>query len=71
MFHNSLAEEYAALMAVHGFTLAEIRELAANAVRASWLPEERKGAMAAEMAGTGDGRRGTAGGGQHLTMPAQ
>ncbi len=45
MFNNSLAEEYAALAAVHGFTPAEIRQLKRNAIAASWLPEERKRAI--------------------------
>jgi adenosine deaminase len=49
MFNNSLAEEYAQLEAVHGFTRAEIGRLVLNAVAASWLPEERKGALAEEI----------------------
>ena len=52
MFNNSLAEEYAGLAEVHGFTPAELRQLALNAVAASWLPEPRKAALAKEIAGS-------------------
>lgn len=42
MFGNSMAQEYRALEEVHGFSENEIHTLMANAVRASWLPEEKK-----------------------------
>ena len=46
MFGTSLAQEYQALADVFGFTRDEIRALRANAVWASWLPEERKRELA-------------------------
>ncbi len=49
MFNNSLAEEYRLLQACLGFTREEIRTLILNAVRASWLPADRKRALAAEL----------------------
>jgi adenosine deaminase len=49
MFGNSLAEEYARLHAELGFTTGEIQGLVLNAVSASWLPAERKAALAAEL----------------------
>jgi adenosine deaminase len=42
MFGNSLAQEFQALVDVHGFSRDEIRTLILNAVRASWLPAERR-----------------------------
>jgi adenosine deaminase len=42
MFNNSLAAEYRQLVEQLDFTPAEIHALILNAVRASWLPEERK-----------------------------
>ena len=42
MFGNSLAQEFQALVDVHGFSRDEIRTLILNAVRASWLPEDRR-----------------------------
>lgn len=38
MFHNTLGEEYAQLIAVHGFTPEEIRTLILNALDAAWRP---------------------------------
>jgi adenosine deaminase len=40
MFHNTLAEEYALLHEVHGFTPAEIQGLVLNALDAAWRPEQ-------------------------------
>jgi adenosine deaminase len=48
MFNNSLAEEYETLERVHGFTRDEIRTVILNGIRASWLSEARKLALAAE-----------------------
>ncbi len=48
MFGNSLAEEYATLERVLGFTPDEVRTLILNGVRASWLPDVRKDEMLAE-----------------------
>lgn len=45
MFGNRLAEEYALLEAVLGFTLDEMGTLILNGVRASWLSAERKAAL--------------------------
>ncbi|MFZ6027591.1 MAG: adenosine deaminase [Chloroflexota bacterium] len=42
MFGNTLAQEYAALTDALGFSPAEIRLLIENAVRASWLTEDKK-----------------------------
>ncbi len=39
MFHNTLAEEYALLHDVHGFTPAEIQGLVLNALDAAWRPK--------------------------------
>lgn len=39
MFHNTLAEEYALLNQVHGFTPAEIQGLVLNALDAAWRPQ--------------------------------
>jgi adenosine deaminase len=41
MFHNTLAEEYALLHRVHGFTPAEIQGLVLNALDAAWRPESK------------------------------
>lgn len=49
MFHNSLAEEYAALISQLAFTRDDIRQLVHNAVEVSWLPEARKTRLAAEI----------------------
>ncbi len=53
MFNTTLADEYRALAAVHGFTADEIKDLSLNAVRAAFLPAAEKRAMldafAAEM----------------------
>ncbi len=42
MFHNSLADEYAVLMDVFGFSRAEIRRLAAAALEGAWCGPEEK-----------------------------
>jgi aminodeoxyfutalosine deaminase len=42
MFHTTLSHEYAIAQQVFGFTEAELRELAKNSFRASFLPEEKK-----------------------------
>ncbi len=39
MFHNTLAEEYALLHRVHGFTPMEIQGLVLNALDAAWRPK--------------------------------
>ncbi len=49
MFGNSLAGEYEALERVHLFTHDEIRTLILNAVCASWLPDDRKRALEADL----------------------
>jgi adenosine deaminase len=45
MFGNSLADEYAALIASHGANLGTIRDLVLNAARASWLPAGQRQAL--------------------------
>src|SRR5271165_5626531 len=42
MFHTTLANEYQIAQQVFGFSEAELRELARNSFRASFLPQERK-----------------------------
>jgi aminodeoxyfutalosine deaminase len=42
MFQTTLVREYQLAQDVFGFTNEELRQLAANSFRASWLPEERK-----------------------------
>ncbi len=42
MFGNSLVDDYAALVEVHGFTRDEVKTLILNGVQASWLPSDRK-----------------------------
>jgi aminodeoxyfutalosine deaminase len=42
MFQTTLVREYQLAQDVFGFTDEELRQLAANSFRASWLPEERK-----------------------------
>jgi aminodeoxyfutalosine deaminase len=42
MFQTTLVREYQLAQDVFGFTNNELRQLAANSFRASWLPEERK-----------------------------
>ena len=42
LFGNSLAEEYRLLMEHHSFSRADVRAVVLNAVRASWLPGDRK-----------------------------
>ncbi|MEZ0397304.1 MAG: adenosine deaminase [Anaerolineales bacterium] len=48
MFGNSLAEEYRLLETCFGFGRAEIREIILNAIRASWMTEEKKERMEAD-----------------------
>ncbi len=48
MFDTTLADEYRALAATHGFTADEITDLSLNAVRAAFLPAAEKQAMLAE-----------------------
>jgi aminodeoxyfutalosine deaminase len=42
MFHTSLLREYQIAQQVFGFSQDELRELAKNSFRASFLPEEKK-----------------------------
>ncbi len=49
MFNNSLAEEYRLLVEKLNFTQDDVRELILNGVRVSWLTEEQKSALAAEL----------------------
>jgi len=42
MFQTTLVREYRLAQDVFGFTNEELRQLAANSFRASWLPEDRK-----------------------------
>jgi adenosine deaminase len=49
MFGNSLAEEYGTLVNVFGFSEGEIRELMLSSVSASWMPEEKKRRMTAQL----------------------
>lgn len=42
MFHSTLTGEYELAQRSFGFTDSELSELAANSIRASWLPDERK-----------------------------
>jgi len=48
MFQTSLAEEYRQLEQICGFTKPEICQLILSAIRSSWLPDDRKAALAAE-----------------------
>ncbi len=48
MFQTSLADEYRLLEETCGFSRADIQALILSAIRASWLPAERKNLMAAE-----------------------
>jgi len=48
MFQTSLAEEYRLLEKECGFTKPEICRLILNAIRSSWLPDERKALLTAE-----------------------
>jgi aminodeoxyfutalosine deaminase len=45
MFHTTLTNEYQIAQRVFGFTEAQLRELARNSFRASFLPEEKKREM--------------------------
>jgi adenosine deaminase len=46
MFGNSLVDEYAVLIERLGFTPDDIRTLILNALRASWMPEQRRRELA-------------------------
>lgn len=48
MFQTSLADEYRLLEQECGFSRADIRQLILNAIRASWLPRERKTTLTEE-----------------------
>ena len=50
MFGNSLVDEYRALIEVHGFTKDDVKTLILNAVKASWLSDERKEQLVGEFA---------------------
>jgi adenosine deaminase len=49
MFDNSLAQEYEVLEKALGFSPREIQSLMVNAVKASWLAEEKKKRMIKEI----------------------
>ncbi len=51
MFQTSLAEEYRQMEHVFGFTKFEICQVILQAVQSSWLPDERKKALAAKFRG--------------------
>jgi adenosine deaminase len=63
MFGNSLAREYQVLEDVFGFTPEEIRTVAENSVKASWMDDDRKRRMLAAML------PGGAGGGEPVGGP--
>jgi adenosine deaminase len=48
MFQTRLADEYRLLEQECGFSKSEIRELILSAIRASWLPEDRKKPLVAD-----------------------
>jgi len=48
-FGSDLANEYLLAHTVQGFTRAELRQLAANSIRASFLPEQEKSAWLAQI----------------------
>ena len=52
MFETSLLREYQLAQDIFGFTREELRQLAANSIRASFLPESQKQALLAEIAKT-------------------
>ena len=45
MFSSTLTDEYLALKGELGFTLDEVKQVALNAVEASFLPDEDKAAL--------------------------
>jgi adenosine deaminase/aminodeoxyfutalosine deaminase len=49
MFGSNLLDEYTLAHSQFGFTLDQLRELAANAVEASFLPPTRKLALLAQI----------------------
>jgi adenosine deaminase len=53
LFHNTLAEEFAALHAEQAFTLADLHRVAEAAVHVSWLPAERKSQLVARVRAAG------------------
>ena len=48
MFQTSLADEYRLLKQECGFSRSDIRELILSAIRAAWLPEDRKDSLVAD-----------------------
>lgn len=48
MFQTRLADEYRLLEEQCGFSRSDVRELILAAIRAAWLPEERKEALAGD-----------------------
>ena len=49
MFQTRLAEEYRLLEQECGFSKSDIRELILSAIRAAWLPEDRKTSLMADV----------------------
>jgi aminodeoxyfutalosine deaminase len=49
MFHTDLGNEYSIARDIFGFSSGELRELARNSFRASFLPEDRKKELLAEI----------------------
>jgi adenosine deaminase len=48
MFQTRLADEYRLLEQECGFSRSDIRELILSAIRAAWLPEDRKASLMAD-----------------------
>ena len=49
MFETSLAREYQIAQESFGFSNEELRQLAANSIKASWMAEERKAELLRRM----------------------
>ena len=49
MFHNTMTDEFWELESQLGMTRDDVRTLILNGVEASWLPDEQKRALAAEI----------------------
>lgn len=49
MFNNSLVDEFECLMAEHHFTQEEVKQLTLNALRASWLGDQKRKQMIEEI----------------------